>query len=154
METRKRPGQTLIEVAMAAMIAAITATAVFSVILSSFVSDVRADKRDAATMVLRRSQETLKSYVSVDPLSAALIAGSTLPGSAGSPAGRWPLDTSGVWALRDGTHNISSLATPSLGGAATLNYTVASYNCGFGVGTAPNYELACKQVVFVLTYTD
>ena len=136
---------------MATMIAAITTTAVFSVILSSFVSDAKADKRDAAAMALRRAQDTLKSYVSAQPGDSAYV-----PTSAAG-AGRWPADNSGVWALRDGVHNVSSLvAGPPLSvtSAATLTYTVSSYDCGFGTGSAPNNERACKRVVFSLNYTD
>ena len=146
MKTRGRPGQTLIEVVMATMVAAMTASAVFSVVLSSFVSDAKADKRDAAAMVLRQAQQALKVYVSAAPADANY--------SPGASAGRWAADSSGNWALRSGSHNISSLlvGTPLEGG--NFSYTVTSYNCGFGLGSAPNNELACKQVTFSLTYTD
>lgn len=151
MKTRKRPGQTLIEVTMATMIAAITATAVFSVILSSYVSTARADKRDAAAMALRRVQDTLKSYVSAVPGEAAYV---PPPGVATWPApGVWPLRGNGA------VYDISSLvAGPPLSvagsPAATLTYTVWSTDCGFGLGAAPNFALACKRVVFNLVYTD
>ncbi len=161
MKTRKRPGQTLIEVSMAAMIAAITTTAVFSVVLSSFVSDSRADKRDAAAMVLRRAQETLKSYVSAQPYNTNMFPGvaPARAGAPGSPVGRWSADPSGFWALRDGLHNISSLvAVPPLTvpgkPPATMSYTVTSSDCGFGFGISPDNERACKTVVFRLSYTD
>jgi len=154
MKTRKRPGQTLIEVTMATLVAAITTTAVFSVVLSSYVSDSKADKRDAAAMVLRRAQDTLKSYVSADPTNSAYV-----PSVSGT--GLWTADSLNVWALRgDGlVHDISSLVSgPPLtvpgSPAATLRYTVFSYDCGFGLGTPPNYPRACKRVVFNLTYTD
>ncbi|MDP2865805.1 MAG: hypothetical protein Q8O90_06155, partial [Elusimicrobiota bacterium] len=75
--------------------------------------------------------------------------------------GVWPADSSGVWALRGNgmVHNISSLlAAPPLtvagSPAATMTYTVFSTDCGFGLGSAPNFELACKRVVFNLAYTD
>lgn len=148
MKMRKRPGQSLIEVTMATMIAAVTTTAVFSVVLSSFVSDARADKRDAAAMAMRYAQEMLKSYVSAVPTESGYIP----TGSRG--IGRWPDDTSGAWALRDGTHNISSVvAGPPLtiagGTPAVFTYTVVSYNCGFGSGAG-----ACKRVTFNLSYQD
>ncbi len=136
---------------MATMIAAITTTAVFSVILSSFVSDAKADKRDAAAMALRRAQDTLKSYVSAQPGDSSYVP------TSGLGAGRWAADNSGSWALRDGSHNISSLVSGpplSITGAAAFTYTVSSYDCGFGLGSAPNYERACKRVVFNLSYTD
>lgn len=165
MRATKRPGQSLIEVTMATMIAAVTTTAVFSVVLSSFVSDARADKRDAAAMAMRRAQEVLKSYVSVAPYSADMLPGDgrLQPGapSSGTGVGRWSADTSGVWALRDGNHNISSLvnASPVLSPAgspqATLTYTVQSYSCAwFGMGTGPDFPTACKRVTFNLSYTD
>ncbi len=136
---------------MATMIAAMTTTAVFSVILSSFVSDAKADKRDAAAMALKRAQETLKSYVSSQPGDSTYVPG--------SPAGHWAADSGAVWALREGSHDVSSMvASPPLTvagqTAASLTYTVVSYNCGFGIGSAPNYETACKRVVFLLTYPD
>lgn len=173
MKASKRPGQSLIEVTMATMIAAITTTAVMSTVLSSFVADTRADKRDAATMAMRRAQETLKSFVSVEPTSINLFPGQ-VPAIPGSPnAGSWAADVSG-WPLAGaacawnsppnvGTfHNISSLvntagSTLSPDGlpGATLTYTVCSYNCGpWGMGAAPDFPLACKRVAFTLTYTD
>ncbi|MCM2268324.1 MAG: hypothetical protein NDI60_11195 [Elusimicrobiales bacterium] len=143
-----RPGQTLIEVVMATMIAAMTTTAVFSVILSSFVSGAKADKRDAAAMVLRRAQQTLNSYVSAEPWTAAYSAGAT--------PGIWAADSSGVWALRNGVHDITSLLTgTSLSGTgASFTYTVASNDCGFGLGPGPNLPYACKTVTFSLIYPD
>jgi len=131
---------------MATMVAAMTASAVFSVVLSSFVSDAKADKRDAAAMALRQAQQALKVYVSAAPADPNY--------SPGAIVGRWAADSSGNWALRNGSHDISSLlaGTPLEGGS--FSYTVASYNCGFGLGSAPNNELACKRVSFRLTYTD
>ena len=171
MKLGRRPGQSLIEVTMATMIAAITTTAVFSVVLSSFVSDNRADKRDAAAMAMRHAQEILKSFVSVEPTSNNLLGTYTpaLPGGpvSASGVGRWPADGSGVWALRGPVcptvlnHNISSLVntspvlSPAGVAAATLSYDVCSYNCGwFGMGNAPDYPTACKRVTFRLVYTD
>jgi len=161
MRTRKRPGQTLIEVTIAALIAAMTATAVFSVVLSSYGSEPRADKRDAAAMVLRRAQATLGSYVSLDPYNPNLLPGllPEMPAAPGSPIGRWAADTTGVWALCARAHDISSLvAGPPLSmpgyPPATLTYTVADYDCGFGLGPPPHFQYACKRVVFTLNYTD
>jgi len=164
MKTRGRPGQTLVEVVMATVIAAMTASAVFSVVLSSFVADARADKRDAAAMALRQAQQALKVYVSVAPGDANY--------SPGSPVGRWLADNSGMWALRGilcasnspanvGTqHDISSIVasphplSPNPATPARLEYRVCSYDCGFGTGPAPDYPQACKRVAFTLTYTD
>ncbi|MEK7720802.1 MAG: hypothetical protein AAB359_00265 [Elusimicrobiota bacterium] len=162
MRTRKRPGQTLLEVTMATLIAAITTMAVFSVILSTYVSDARADKRDAASMALRRAQDTLKSYVSAEPANATYVPSST------SGIGRWPADSSGSWALAGSvsgtTHDISSLLNngeyPALnpGGVKCIQgsavcyfvYVVTDSGCGFGSTTAN----ACKNVVFYLNYPD
>lgn len=148
MARTKRTGQTLVEVVMATMIAAMTTAAVFSVILSSFVSNAKADKRDAAAMVLRRAQQTLSSYVTVAPGDPNY--------SVGSPPGLWPDDSSGQWALSDGVHDITSLlsGTQLAGSGASLTYNVTSQNCGFGLGSAPRNELACKTVVFNLNYPD
>lgn len=151
MKIKARRGQTLIEVVMATMISAMTTTAVFSVILSSFVSDLKADKRDAAAMVLKQAQETLKSYVSAVPGEVTYVPG--------SPAGHWTAELGGVWALREGNHDVSSLVSTlplTVPGqpAATLTYTVTSYPCGFGTGNPPNYPTACKRVVFTLIYPD
>ncbi|OGR75449.1 MAG: hypothetical protein A2X32_13095 [Elusimicrobia bacterium GWC2_64_44] len=156
MKARMRPGQSLIEVTMATMIAAITTTAVFSVVLSSFVSDARADKRDAAAMAVRHAQEVLKSFVSVDPYNPLYAPTSALG------TGRWQADTSGAWALRDGRHWINSLVqqpgsplSPAGVPAATMFYDVQSYQCAwFGTGAGPDFPMACKRVTFRLDYTD
>lgn len=166
MNARNRPGQTLIEVVMATMISAMTTTAVFSVILSSFVSAAKADKRDAAAMVLKRAQETLKNYVSADPTSAHMFPGTATPrpGSAGSPTGHWPAEPGNTfWALREGNHDISSLVnnannpvlSPNGSPAATLTYNVSSYPCSiFNTWSPPNNQALCKRVVFTLNYTE
>jgi type II secretory pathway pseudopilin PulG len=154
---KRRPAQTLVEVTVATLIAAITTTAVFSVFLSSFYSTSKADNRDAAAMVLRRAQDTLKSYVSVDPLNVNMING--LPGSPVNPqtglAGRWPADSSGNWALATGNHDITSLlaGTPLVGG--TFTYTVALLNNCLGITPINVNDFnVCKTVTFNLSYPD
>lgn len=160
MKARKRPGQTLVEVTVAALIAAVTATAVFSVVLSSFVSDAKGDKRDAAAMVLRSAQETLKSYVSAVPTTANMFPGfPARPGAPGSPVGRWSADGSGGWALAAGSHNLDSLVSgPPLtepgNPPARLRYTVTNTNCLGALGPAPTDFTQCKTVNFTLIYTD
>lgn len=167
MKIRRRPGQTLIEVTMATMIAAITTTAVFSVVLSSFVSGARADKRDAAAMAIRYAQETLKGFVSAEPTNAMYEPTSTLPKPSYEPGtpglGRWPADSSNVWALREGTHYISSIVSNAAGSplspagspAAVFTYTVTTAACGsMARGAAPDYPTGCKTVFFSLSYTD
>ncbi len=131
---------------MATMIAAVTTTAIFSVVLSGFVSSAKADKRDAAAMAMRHAQEVLKSYVSVDPGNASFVPNS----------GRWSAENPPTaWALAPGPHYISSLVaspnplSPAGVAAATFQYTVTNVDCGFGAGAG-----ACKQVVFSLTYAD
>jgi len=150
MKTGKRYGQTLIEVMMATIVAAMTTTAIFSVILSSFASQAKADKREAVAMVLKRAQETIKSYVSAVPTDAGRVPVGALG------VGVWTADTSGVWPLRDGVHTITSLlaGTPLASATSVFSYNVTSGDCGFGLGAAPNYALACKAVVFTLTYPD
>ena len=144
----KKKGQTLVEVAVATVIAAATAIAVFSVLLSSFASQQKADKREAAGFILKQAQETLKSYVSAVPAESAY--------TPGSPAGRWAADSSGSWALAAGIHNITSLLTGTRLADAPLplpvpsfTYNVMDNNCGFGLGNA-----ACKTVQFTLIYQD
>lgn len=143
----KKKGQTLVEVAVATIIAATTAMAVFSVILSSFASQQKADKREAAGFILKQAQETLKSYVSA------------VPGDVNySPnaGGHWPDDSFGGWALAQGNHNITSLLsntcladTPLPAPVPSFTYTVADTDCGFGTGAT-----ACKTVQFTLVYQD
>ena len=144
---KKRAGQSLIEVVMATIIAAMTTTAIFSVILSSFVADFKADKREAAAMALKQAQEILKSYVSAVPTETAYI-----PGAA---VGRWAADSSGSWALAAGPHNLDSLvAGPPLTVAGqpapTFRYTVTNTNC---IGFADDAR-SCKTVVFTITFPD
>jgi type II secretory pathway pseudopilin PulG len=164
---KKRPAQTLIEVVMATLIAAITTTAVFSVFLSSFYSSSKADKRDAATMMLRQAQSTLKNYVSVEPGNANIVNGNGTAGSpiiAGAPnGGIWSADSSGTSALAAGTHDISSLlvgtalaSTP--GFTASFTYTVTDTPCLQTINPldpafASTYA-SCKNVSFQLKYPD
>ena len=147
----KRSGQTLIEVAVATIIAAITTVAVFSVILSGFVSEKKADKKELAAMVAKNAQQTLQAFVSVDPND---------PSYSPNAGGRWSADTSGAWALNAGMHDISSLmngtalqvnpAAPcSWGGTCYFVYSVTDTDCGFGNGTR-----ACKTVAFSMVYAD
>jgi hypothetical protein len=169
----KRAGQALVEVTIATMIAAMTTMSVFSVVLSAMVSQQKADKREAAALVLKQAQEVLKSYVSADPLNGDFIPGIvdgyglTLPAAPKSTSvGHWIYDTTGGWALAAGPHNIDSLLAippnpvtfPLAGG--TLRYTVSDYDCGFGSGKIGNPvggisgNTTCKIVVFTLTYPD
>lgn len=153
----KRRGQTLMEVMVATVIAAISATAVFSVVLSTSVSAIKTDKREAAALMFKTAQETLKNYVSAVPTEAAYVPN----------GGKWSADTSGLksWALANGTHDISSLllcpyaagdprnpvlnancnSCTSGSSICSFTYTVATYNCDY---------LQCKQVSFALKYTD
>ena len=170
---KQRPGQALVEVTIAMLIAAMTTMSVFSVVLSATVSQGKADKREAAALILKQAQETLKSYVSVDPLITNIVPGVSpaKPGSPVSPAGagRWYYDDyvlNGGWALGAGYHNITRLisshpasdAFPLAGG--TMSYMVTDYNCGFGSGTVGSPtgivtgNASCKIVVFTLTYPD
>ncbi len=136
---------------MATIVAAMTTTAMFSVMLSGFTSQAKADKREAAAMVLKLAQETLKSYVSSVPTEG--LYEPTGPGG----VGRWASDLSGNWALADGLHTITPLLQGTvLQPGGTLTYTVTSSPClGAGIaGTAPNNELSCKTVNFSLVYPD
>ncbi|MCX5786337.1 MAG: hypothetical protein NTX59_11680 [Elusimicrobia bacterium] len=147
----KKKGQLLVEVAVATVIAATTAMGTFSVILSSFASQKKADKREACGFILKQAQETLKSYVSAEPANSNYTPGSGLV-SPGSPnGGRWAADSSGAWALAAGLHDISSLLpNPPFLPGASLTYTVQDNDC-MNLGTGFN---ACKIVRFTLTYQD
>ncbi|MFA6433895.1 MAG: hypothetical protein WCW52_04300 [Elusimicrobiales bacterium] len=140
---KKRPAQTLIEVVVATMIAGLTTVAVFSVVLSSFVSQKKSDRKELAAMTLKRAQQTLQAYVSAVPAEGAYSV---------AAGGHWPADAYGGWALAQGAHNIVSLMPAALcpPGACTFVYTVTDVNCGFGIATAN----ACKTVVFNMTYPD
>ena len=152
MKTRK--GQTLVEVMVATVIAASTATAIFSVVLSSHVGELKSDKKEAAAMVIKAAQEQLKIYVSADPSD---------PEFSPVAGGHWGKDTNGGWALATGSHNVDLLlaGVKQLEGkntAPTLTYVVANVNCGFcsdaACSGAPDQTLACKQVTLTLTYED
>jgi len=133
------------------MIAAITTIAVFSVVLSGFVSQKKADKKELAAMVLKEAQQTLQTFVSA------------VPGDANySPnaGGWWQADSlSPAWALSAGTHDISSLMLADLrtdpavpcvaGGSCYFVYIVTDADCGFGIGSN-----ACKTVSFDMKYAD
>ena len=154
----RRPGQTLLEIAVAVLIAATTTIAVFSVVISSFVSEKKADKKELSAMMLKRAQQTLQAFVSVDPAD---------PAYSPNAGGTWSADSSGGWALAAGIHDISSLLnTPEnltlrkeasstavqtcvLGGPCYLTYTVTDADCGFGTGTR-----ACKTVRFSIKFVD
>ena len=139
----KRKGQTLIEAVVATMIAAVTATAIFSVVLSSQVGGVKSDKRETAAMVVKAAREQLKIYVSAVPGETAFSP---------SVGGLWPKDASGVWALQSGKHNIISLlsGTQLDVPGATFSYTVTNQDCGFGLSEFTS----CKQVKFDLSYPN
>jgi len=141
---KKRSGQTLIEVLVAVMLSAITATAVFSVILSTKYSYAKADKREAAAVAMRSAQEYLKPFISADPYasySSAFMPTKNIYGESS-------------WALATGDHNITFLLgnMPQLTGSnASLYsflYTVTDDHCGSGSATTS----MCKRVVFSLTY--
>ncbi len=155
---KNRPGVTLIEVAIAGLITAMTTAAVFSVVLSSFVSHERADKRELAGLMVKRAQKSLMGYVSAVPADPNY--------TPGSPVGHWPAEAwNNQWALRGsgggGTmHDISSLMigtdlqVPGVscrwGQACYFVYRVINNNCGLGTGDT----VACKEVRFEMRYAD
>ena len=159
LKKRFSKGVTLIEVVLAALIAAMTTTAIYSVVLSGFVSESKADKREAAALVLKTAQEVLKSYVAVEPSNNLYI----LPGT---PPGNWSAEEKIIWALEGDTskfglrHDISSLlsGTPLQPDGTSckwllscyLVYQVKNIDCGLGVGD----KVACKKVKFILTYAN
>ena len=148
---RQRSGQSLIEVVLSILITAMTSVAVFSVVLSVSVSQQKADKKEAAAMILKQAQQTLQLFVSAVPSEA------TYSPNAG---GVWSADSSGLWALAAGAHDISSLLTvppnpvgyPLEGG--TFTYAVTNTDCLQQSGVSNTDEKSCKKVVFTLTYPD
>lgn len=139
-------GFTLIEVVISILIASMAVMASFSVVLSSFVSGVKADRTEEAATMMRYASEKLKAYVSADP---------TLGGDYRLPSGgSWGEDASGLWALAPGSHDITAfldrLDTDFTFGnpgdpGRSLIYTVTNKPCG---------TFTCKEVVFVLNYTE
>lgn len=142
---KARKGQTLVEVVVAIMISAMTATAVFSVVISSQYSNVKADKREAAAIALKAAAEYLKPYVSAVPGETAYVPNSGyLPGE-------------NVWALSPGTHNMNFIfdSMPQLKGKSTsptMSYLVTPENCTGTMGAPPNFASACRKVVFTMTF--
>lgn len=140
-------GFTLIEVVISVLIASMAVMASFSVILSSFVSGAKADKTHEGTTILRYASEKLKAYVSANP---------TEPGYALPGGGIWGDDASGLWALAPGPHDITTFLDKLDPGPPTrptytfpplrsLIYTVTNKPCG---------AFTCKEVVFILSYTE
>ncbi|OGR41394.1 MAG: hypothetical protein A2X35_10310 [Elusimicrobia bacterium GWA2_61_42] len=163
---KSRAGQTLIEVTMATIVAAITAAAVFSVILSSSVSRKKSDKKELSAMLIKEAQQTLQLYVSADSTTPVYTSAGTY--WAPNLGGRWSADSSNSWALTGsaaapGTrHDISALmnttdmaelrgtaASCVWGGACHFVYYVQDTNCSFGTGTG-----ACKTVSFDMKFAD
>ena len=145
MGIRLRKGQSLIEVTVAVLIAAITATGVFSVILSTKYSNVKSDNKEAAAIALHSAQEYLRPYVSV---------ASTIPGDYQTyfmPKGINIYGESG-WALANGTHDMSFLLynMPQLENA-TLTYTVSNADCN---NSSSEQNLQCRGVSFSLNIPE
>ncbi len=159
---RTRPGVTLIEVSIAALITAMTSAAVFSIVLSGLVSHEKADKRELAAMVIKRASQSLANYVSAVPSDSTYT-----PTSSPGGVGHWAASATLGWSLRGNagggvTHDISSLLngtelqvpgqTCAAGNAyCFFTYTVVDYDCGLGTA---NTAWACKRVTFNLRYAD
>jgi len=148
-----KKGTTLIEVTAALLIAAMTTVAIFSVVLSTSVSNKKADRKEVAAMAIKMAQERLKAYVTSDISNSFLI---NRPGDMGG----WhlPGDSNTGWALAQGNHNITSwLSNPNFaelqGGSFT--YNVVNRNClGFPLRWQINDFNTCKTVTFTLNFPD
>lgn len=142
---------------MAGLITAMTTASVFSVVLSSFVSHERADKRELAGIMVKQAKQTLMSYVSAVPGESEYVPG--------SPAGHWPASSTAGWSLRGSggagvRHDISSLlngtelqvpgVTCAWGADCFFVYSVINHDCGMGAGDT----VACKEVRFEMRYAD
>jgi Tfp pilus assembly protein PilV len=135
-------GVAMVEVIVAIVVAAITSMAIFSVILSAVISQRKADKREAAAMLIQKTAEKLKSYVT---------ATTSLPSGFKTPESSWhlPGDSNTGWALTAGNHDVSSLLPDALkdeSGKGSFSYTVTNENC---LGLSGENE-QCKKVVFSL----
>ena len=167
-----RSGQSLMEVVIAILIAAIASVAVFSVVLSSSVSQKKADKKEQIAMLMWEAQGTLQTFVSADLTTPVYTTAGTY--YAPNQGGIWSADTSGNWALEPGRHDISSLMnTPEHidlrrdpdtnqvytcvdGGACSLVYVVTDItgnDCLEGIMDATTLQ-ACKSVQFTIKYTN
>ncbi|MBI4655426.1 MAG: hypothetical protein HY746_01640 [Elusimicrobia bacterium] len=148
---KKRKGVFLVELVVAVLVAASTSMAIFSVILSSSVSQKRAEKKQRAAMVFKRAQESLKSYVTVETGGTFFT---TTPGQG------WRLPGDSLsWGLTAGVHDITSWISSDVvlcpqGGSPSCRFTYTVTNEGscspFGIAD----NLACKRVRFDLRYSD
>jgi type II secretory pathway pseudopilin PulG len=167
-----RAGQSLMEVLIATLIAAITTVAVFSVVLSSFVTQKKADKKEQIALVMRAAQQTLQTFVSADLTTPVYTSAGTY--YAPNLGGIWSADTTGSWALAPGRHDISSLMnTPEYIDLRRDSVTNTVYTCADGGGCYLVYDVtddhgpacvggllgavtteACKNVVASMKYAD
>jgi type II secretory pathway pseudopilin PulG len=140
---KKRKGQSLIEVTVAVLISAVTATGIFSVILSTKYSHTRADTRESAAIVFRGAQEYLKPYVSVAAYDSSYAA-TFLPNN--------NIYGENVWALSTGRHYMNFILKnmPQFNGAE-LYYDVSRANCNSNSDTD---ALECRNVVFYLSIPE
>ncbi len=140
---KKRKGQSLIEVTVAVLISAVTATGIFSVILSTKYSHARADNRESAAIVFRAAQEYLKPYVSVAAYDTSYIS-TFLPNQ--------NIYGESVWALSTGRHYMNFMLEnmPQFKGA-TLYYDVSRANCN---SSSDIDALECRNVVFNLSIPE
>ena len=139
-----RPGQSLMEVTVAVLIAAITATGTLSVILSTKYSNVKADTKESAAVAFRSAQEYLKPYVSAAATNSSYT-------SSFMPSGQSIYGETG-WALAKGDHDLTFLLynMPQFTGA-TLKYKVEDADCNAN-SNAQNLE--CRKVSFSLTTSE
>jgi hypothetical protein len=113
-------------------------------------------------MILREAQQTLQSFVSVEPMNSKYSP---------STGGIWAADSSLSWALAAGRHDISSLLngtelqTPgtvcAAGAECFFVYDVTDDNSASCVGGLMNdtdpqklTTKACKKVTFSVKYAD
>jgi hypothetical protein len=115
-------GYTLVEVVVATLVVAATASLIMSVALTERLSSTRASGRLAAAFAVRRVSENLRVFVTADP---SLARG---PGD-GPDGWRLPGDRSGLDALDAGHHDLDpAVWAPALtrdGGSISYDVTVA-----------------------------
>lgn len=117
-----RPGATLVEVLVGAMVLLMMATAVSSLLLSTFGASKTGQTRYQVALASKKLREQLKAYVTEDT--------SVLLNAPGNPPWHLPEDTSceSCWALEDGMHDATGLLPDGLreDHAAKMRYAVTS----------------------------
>ena len=133
----KYKGFTLVEVVVAVLVAGIAVVSVFTVIVSTFTSAPKSDRKETAGLILKQANEQLKAYAA---RSYAIEKGDALMLS------HFPASLTGICDETDpmsaGDHDITCLLDDTILEDGTLTYTVSN--------VPPAGELLYKKVDFSL----